>query len=374
MATALSVRKVISCLPDAQPEQEDAIGKRLLGLHKFRRTTCKGTSDVELEIKGFELKEEGSGIVPFSLANNLISPGEGIVAVFNLGRKTVLPCLVDARSSDPSRIRIIPASKQVLRASGFQTLLARIQTNAEMQTRVGTKGLPNLELIHSAIRDRGNRGGRAFYGTSGFDFTHILETEAISSANEGNGMGWLNQIVSTANQQWETADAGWLDSLSGVAFVGGAASLALPWVNDPVLNGDGYFRIPQDKNIPNVSQMVDVLGWLQEVGNTPGVHIIDNGYSFKKVIDSDLRQLALRESISVRTTKKVRPSDLNHPSSVLVEYQEGPLGEPFRTVYGPDAPDLSRNATGQIAGDKSEPEEAAHQILSCISPVFKVGR
>lgn len=240
---------------------------------------------------------------------------------------------------------MIDLSRGVIEAGGLQRLMVMIQRDPDMRSQVG-RGEPNLKLIHQGLVS-----GRFEYGSK-FIFKEIFERYATD---------WLRGIKNPAFKEWESSSDGWLDELSKVVFVGGAAPLASVWVDDEEVNGDGWLAIAP------TPQLANTMGLLEGAGEGLTV-VVDPGSGWIKVATSN-GATARIESCSTAIYADPKPGKVDN-ESVYLAYHDGPA-KPFRRVFGSSAHGLSVSA--DLTANEDKGLIAERLVLAAIGPgVFDV--
>lgn len=334
----IEIDKLTTCLPNPEPYRE-MLTQKLLGQHKYTRLTRDGLKiEMDVVIRDVQIVPEGNGAVPYLIKSGVITEGNDMVACLDLGRGTAIGFLVDMREKP----RVIPASRVVIEGGGMQSLLMSMQAHPEMKAKAGSKGDPNINLIHGGIKS-----GQFWYGTRGFQFREIYEEVASR---------WLESIRDEAYERWSIPAlkeyAGLIDK---VVFLGGAAPVAKIWTEAPD-NADGFWAIAENPQFANVLGLLDP--------NFGGIHyVIDTGNGWIKIASS-LNHIQLIESFSADLFAPPSSHELDD-ASVYLEYSEGVAGK-FKKLIGASAKDLSMSPIATVRQNKAL---FAHQlVLAAIQP------
>ncbi|MBD1995986.1 hypothetical protein H6G00_05065 [Leptolyngbya sp. FACHB-541] len=345
-SVAVSIRELVAFLPNPKPYEKD-LTQRLVGEHRLLRQVGDQSIEMKIEIDSLRLLPEGSGLVQYAIARNLLDTEHGgTAAFFDCGRTTVISYIVDMNGSKP---QIAWASRSAPEY-GLELLLGMIQSELKrsspfMQAISGRD--PKLALLNKGICD-----GTFEYGNTGFNFESIYQRCAKP---------WLKNFKDQADTNWRQSKQGWLDDLNQLVFGGGAAPIANVWAEDQELNEDGWIKV-----LPE-SQIANVLGAVGSGGNGL-VYAVDPGSSTVKIAVNNGLETKVTKIASVHldlpADYEILPGEINS-ESCAINYLEG-CCEPFRVVVGSSAPQMSKMAKETIDDDKGA---IAHKlILASIAP------
>lgn len=349
-SVVVSIRELVAFLPNPKPYEQD-LTQRLVGEHRLLRQVGDQSVELRIEIDSLKLLPEGSGLVQYAIAQNLLDTEHGgTAAFFDCGRTTVISYIVDMNGSRP---QIAWASRSAPEY-GLELLMGMIQAelkrnSAFMQALKGRD--PKLALINKGICD-----GSFEYGSTGFNFEATYQRCAKP---------WLQNFKDQADTNWRQSKQGWLDDLNQLVFGGGAAPIANVWAEDEDLNDDGWIKVLPDSQIANV---LGALGAVGSGGNSL-TYAIDPGSSTIKIAVNNGREIKVTKIASVhldlQADYEIMPGEINDESCAIT-YLEG-CCEPFRVVVGSSAPQMSKMAKETIDDDKGA---IAHKlILASIAPI-----
>ncbi len=185
---------VYASLPN--PHQDGAsLKEKLLGTHHFSRNDIS----LELHVNRVITHAEGWGGYQYALREGVIQTGQ-INGVLDLGGGTAIASLYSASGQE------IVEARTVFRKGGSVSLALNIANEQEM--RVVARGQPKADMIMDAIAS-----GTYTYGTTGYSFKHLFDRWREV---------WLKSLLEETTAHWDA----WLDRISKIVLIGGAAPLA----------------------------------------------------------------------------------------------------------------------------------------------------
>lgn len=185
------------------PDQDEPLlSKAVIGTHEFTRNRVP----IKLYLNRVVTHAEGLGSYNYAVRQGAIRLGE-INGVLDLGGGTAIASLYNGDGQQ------IPEARAVFRKGGSYSLASDLAADPEMVS--AARGTPQMDMVLDAIAS-----GTYHYGTTNYSFRHLFEQYRDI---------WLENLVDEVIARWDS----WLDRISKIVVVGGAAPLAQSWIDDP---------------------------------------------------------------------------------------------------------------------------------------------
>ena len=178
------------------------LSESIVGTHDFTRNGVPLT----VHINRVVVHPEGFGGYNYALRQNVIQSGQ-INGVLDLGGGTAIASLYNGDGQQ------IPEARAVFRKGGSYSLAADLAADPELIS--AARGTPQMDMVLDAIA-----AGTYQYGTTSYNFRHLFDQYR---------QAWLHNLIDETIARWDS----WLDRISKIVIIGGAAPLAQSLVEDP---------------------------------------------------------------------------------------------------------------------------------------------
>lgn len=207
------------------PDQDGLIlSETVVGTHEFTRNQVP----ITLHLNRVVTHPEGLGGYNFAVRQGAIRLGE-INGVLDLGGGTAIASLYNGDGQQ------IPEARAVFRKGGSYSLAADLASDPEMVSTA--RGTPQMDMVLDAIAS-----GTYQYGTTSYNFHHLFEQYRNI---------WLQNLIDEVIARWDS----WLDRISRIVVIGGAAPLAQSWIEDP---RNSWLVVCSEPQFANVLGMLGV--------------------------------------------------------------------------------------------------------------------
>ena len=178
------------------------LSESVIGTHDFTRNNVP----LSVQINRVVVHPEGLGGYNYAIRKGVLQRGE-INGVLDLGGGTAIASLYNGDGQQ------IPEARAVFRKGGSYSLASDLAADPELVA--AARGTPMMDMVLDAIAN-----GTFQYGTTSYSFQHLFNQYRAA---------WLQNLIDEVIARWDS----WLDRISKIVVIGGAAPLAQMVVDDP---------------------------------------------------------------------------------------------------------------------------------------------